>query len=84
MDCHCLLHLGNVCMYVFMYACKYVSVCLPALKIVLLVGPLVYAMIIPLLLSLLNMFKCGIFKNWLIKWEFSVLLKNSNPGSVTT
>ena len=83
-DCHCLLHLGNVCMYVCMYACKYVSVCLPALEIVLLVGPLVYAMIIPLLLSLLNMFKSGIFKNWLIKWEFAVLLKNSNPGSVTT
>ena len=72
------------CMYVCMYACKYVSVCLPALEIVLLVGPLVYAMIIPLLLSLLNMFKSGIFKNWLIKWEFAVLLKNSNPGSVTT
>ena len=60
------------CMYVCMYACKYVSVCLPALEIVLHVGSLVYAMIIPLLLILLNMFKSGIFKSWLIKWEFSV------------
>ena len=66
-------------MYVCMYACKYVSVCLPALETVLHVGPLVYAMIIPLLLILLNMFKSGIFKNWLIKWEFSVRLRELKP-----
>lgn len=53
-------------MHVYVYACIYVRICIPALEVVLFVSPLVYAMIIPLLLILLNMFKSGILKNWLI------------------